>query len=132
MRRRDYWHKKDFLIDISRGAKLQSLKEGYLDRNLIDQGWKNYIFKKNLQRQTAIKKLERNMDNNLLAKVLLIIGVLFILGSILIQRGIKLPFGRLPGDIIIKKDSFTFYFPLTTGIIISIILTVIFTFLRKR
>jgi hypothetical protein len=72
------------------------------------------------------------MDNNLLARVLFIIGVLFILASIFVSRGIKLPFGRLPGDIIIKRENFAFYFPLTTGIIISIILTVIFTLLRKR
>jgi len=72
------------------------------------------------------------MDNNLLAKVLFIVGVLFIVSSVFIERGIKLPFGRLPGDVIIKKENFAFYFPLTTGIIISIVLTVIFTLLKKR
>lgn len=72
------------------------------------------------------------MDNNLLAKILFIIGVLFILSSVIVERGIKLPFERLPGDIIIKKENFAFYFPLTTGIIISIVLTIIFSLLRKR
>ncbi|MFA5646450.1 MAG: DUF2905 domain-containing protein [Candidatus Ratteibacteria bacterium] len=72
------------------------------------------------------------MDNNLLAKVLFIIGVIFIVSSVFIERGIKLPFGRLPGDVIIKKENFAFYFPLTTGIIISIVLTIIFTLLKKR
>lgn len=72
------------------------------------------------------------MDNNLLARVLFLIGVLFILAAVFVERGIKLPLGRLPGDIIIKRENFAFYFPLTTGIIISIILTVIFTLLRKR
>jgi hypothetical protein len=72
------------------------------------------------------------MDNNLLVRVLFIIGVLFILSSVFVERGIKLPFGRLPGDIIIKRENFAFYFPLTTGIIISIVLTIKFTLLRKR
>jgi hypothetical protein len=72
------------------------------------------------------------MNNNLLARTLFIIGVLFILDAVFVERGIKLPFGRLPGDILIKRENFAFYFPLTTGIIISIILTVIFTLLRKR
>ena len=72
------------------------------------------------------------MDKNLLAKALFIVGTLFILSAIFISKGIKLPFGRLPGDMIIKRENFAFYFPLTTGIIISIILTVIFLLLRKR
>ena len=67
-----------------------------------------------------------------MARVLFLIGVLFILAAVFVERGIKLPLGRLPGDIIIKRENFAFYFPLTTGIIISIILTVIFTLLRKR
>ncbi len=44
----------------------------------------------------------------------------------------KIPFGRLPGDIVIKKGNFTFYFPLASSIILSIILTVIFYFLSRR
>ena len=71
------------------------------------------------------------MDKNLLAKALLIAGTLFILSAVFLSKGIKLPFGRLPGDIIIRKENFAFYFPLTTGIIISIILTIIFSLLKK-
>jgi len=67
-----------------------------------------------------------------IARMLFIIGMFFILTAVFVERGIKLPFGRLPGDIIIRREKFAFYFPLTTGIIISIILTVIFTLLRKR
>lgn len=72
------------------------------------------------------------MDKNLLAKALFIVGTLFILSAIFISKGIKLPFGRLPGDIIIRKENFSFYFPLTTCIILSIILTIIFSLLKKR
>jgi hypothetical protein len=41
------------------------------------------------------------------------------------------PFGRLPGDIYVKRDSFSFYFPLTTSIILSIILTLAYALFRK-
>ena len=39
---------------------------------------------------------------------------------------------RLPGDIYIRKENFTFYFPLTTGIIISIILTIVLNLISRR
>ena len=58
--------------------------------------------------------------------------VLIILGAILILIGLIYPYlqslgiGRLPGDIVIKKDNFNLYFPLTSAIIISILLTIIF------
>jgi len=39
--------------------------------------------------------------------------------------------GRLPGDIIIKRENFTFYFPLATGILISVVLTLLFWLFRK-
>ena len=51
LRRPVYCYTKDSLIDISRSAKLQFLKEGYLDKSLIAQGWRNYIFKKESLRQ---------------------------------------------------------------------------------
>jgi hypothetical protein len=41
------------------------------------------------------------------------------------------PFGRLPGDFAVKRGNFAFYFPLTTSIILSILLTLIFAFLRR-
>jgi len=57
--------------------------------------------------------------------LIIIIGVLLLVGD-------KIPWvGKLPGDIIIKKEKFTFYFPLTTSILISIILTLLFTIFRK-
>jgi uncharacterized membrane protein YgdD (TMEM256/DUF423 family) len=68
---------------------------------------------------------------NLLAKMLLFFGVvLVILGGIFLLMG-KLPFsGRLPGDIIIQRRNFVFYFPLGLCILISIILTIIFRIFR--
>ncbi|OIP68469.1 MAG: DUF2905 domain-containing protein [Candidatus Infernicultor aquiphilus] len=64
---------------------------------------------------------------NMLGKTLLLFGVvLIILGTIFLLVG-KLPFsGRLPGDIVIQRKNFVFYFPLGLCVLISIILTVIF------
>jgi len=43
----------------------------------------------------------------------------------------KIPLGRLPGDIIIKKPGFTFYFPWVTGLVISVILSLLYYLLKK-
>jgi len=71
-----------------------------------------------------------NMESNL-AKFLLLAGVILIIAAVMVEKGIKIPLGRLPGDIIIKKENFTLYFPLVTSILISIILTLIFSVLRR-
>ena len=56
---------------------------------------------------------------------ILVLGVIFIFGD-------KIPFiGRLPGDIIIKKKNFTFYFPIVTSIILSLIISFILFLLKK-
>ena len=67
-----------------------------------------------------------------LGKLLILIGVLIIVVGLLLILGEKIPWiGRLPGDIIIRKKNFTFYFPLATSIIISIILTLLLMLFRK-
>ena len=68
-----------------------------------------------------------------LGKLLILLGVFIILVGVFLLIGDRIPWlGRLPGDIIIKKKNFTFYFPLATSILISIILTLIFTFLSRK
>jgi hypothetical protein len=67
-----------------------------------------------------------------LGKMLILLGVFIILVGLLLLVGEKIPWiGRLPGDIIIRKKNFTFYFPLATSILISIILTLLFWIFRK-
>jgi len=44
---------------------------------------------------------------------------------------VGVPIGRLPGDIYVKRPGFQFYFPLTTSIILSIILTLVFALFRR-
>jgi hypothetical protein len=67
-----------------------------------------------------------------LGKMLVFLGIFIILIGLLLMIGDKIPFvGRLPGDIIIRKEKFTFYFPLATCILISLILTLLFSLFRK-
>jgi len=67
-----------------------------------------------------------------LGKMLILLGVFIILVGLFLLIGEKIPWvGRLPGDIIIRKKNFTFYFPIVTSILISIILTLLFTLFRK-
>tara|TARA_B100000965_G_C19588370_1_gene756865 strand:- start:176 stop:373 length:198 start_codon:yes stop_codon:yes gene_type:complete len=60
-----------------------------------------------------------------MSKVLIILGTLLILLGILLPYLNNIGFGRLPGDIIIKKNNFNLYFPVTSAIIFSIVLTII-------
>jgi hypothetical protein len=69
-----------------------------------------------------------------LGKTLVFVGLaiagLAIAGlGLLIMLGV--PIGRLPGDFYVRRDNFSFYFPLTTSIVLSIILTLILAFFRR-
>ena len=64
-----------------------------------------------------------------MGKLLLIAGLVIAGIGLLMMVGI--PFGRLPGDIVIRKGSGTFYFPLATCILLSIILTLLLSLLRR-
>ncbi len=67
-----------------------------------------------------------------MAKFFIYIGLLFLLIGFLLYIFIDIKyFPRLPGDIYIKNKNFTFYFPVTTSILLSIILSLILYFLRK-
>jgi len=64
-------------------------------------------------------------------KTLIIIGLLILAIGILWPVLSKLGIGRLPGDLHLQRDGFSFYFPITTMIIVSVILTLIFRFWGK-
>jgi hypothetical protein len=67
-----------------------------------------------------------------IGKLFVILGVVLILVGLAFMFGDRIPFiGKLPGDIFIKKEKFSFYFPITTSILISIILTILFSIFRK-
>ncbi len=64
-------------------------------------------------------------------KVLIIIGILILLAGIFWPFVSKISLGKLPGDIIIDKPGFKFYFPITTMILISALISLIIYFFRK-
>jgi hypothetical protein len=66
-----------------------------------------------------------------MAKWLVIIGIIFILTGLAWPLLSRLGIGHLPGDIYIERKGYSFYFPVTTGIIISIILTILFWIFGK-
>ena len=66
-----------------------------------------------------------------MAKFFIFIGVIFIIIGLLLYFFKDFPLFHLPGDIVIKKENFTFYFPITSSIIISIVLSVIFYFISR-
>jgi hypothetical protein len=68
-----------------------------------------------------------------IGKILIIFGIILIGVGVLLVFFNKMPFlGKLPGDIYIQKKNFTFYFPLATSILISIILSLIFWLWPRR
>jgi len=68
-----------------------------------------------------------------IGKFLITFGIVIIaIGSLLLASGKVSWLGRLPGDIIVQKKNFTFYFPLATSILLSILLTFIFWIIGKR
>jgi hypothetical protein len=77
-------------------------------------------------------ELREGLRVGALGKLLILMGVFIIMIGFLLVLGEKIPWvGKLPGDIMIKRENFSFYFPITTCIIISIILTILFTLFRK-
>jgi hypothetical protein len=62
---------------------------------------------------------------------IMILGGVLVLVGLVLTLGSRLGLGRLPGDIIIRKGHVTFYFPLVTSIILSLLLTLLFSILRR-
>ena len=65
-----------------------------------------------------------------MGRTLIILGLLVAGVGVLMTRG--LPIGRLPGDFTIRRGNVTFYFPLASSIIASIVLTIVMMFLARR
>lgn len=68
-----------------------------------------------------------------LGKSLILFGVVLVAVGAFLAFGSKIPFlGKLPGDILVQRKNFTFYFPLATSIIISVVLSLFFGLWSKR
>ncbi len=64
-------------------------------------------------------------------KWLIIIGGLIVVIGLLWPWLGKIPWGRLPGDIVIERENARFYFPITTMIIISVVISIVLAFFRR-
>jgi len=67
-------------------------------------------------------------------KLLIVMGVVIALVGVMLTLGPRLPFriGRLPLDFTYQRDNFTFYFPLGTSILISVVLTLVLALINRR
>lgn len=65
-------------------------------------------------------------------RLFILLGLLLVLLGVMLSFADKIPhIGRLPGDILVRKERFQFYFPITTCIIVSIILTLFLSLFRR-
>ena len=72
-------------------------------------------------------------DTGSIGRLLLVAGLVLAGIGLLFMVAGRLPFvGRLPGDIYVQRGNFTFYFPLVTSILLSILLTVLFNVFGRR
>jgi len=67
-----------------------------------------------------------------LGRILIFIGLSIVVLGLLLSFSGKVPLiGRLPGDIVFRRENFTFYFPLATSIVLSLLLTVLLWLFRR-
>lgn len=64
-----------------------------------------------------------------MGKLLILAGL--VIAGIGLFVSLGLPLGRLPGDIVVRRDHFTLYIPLGTSILVSVVLTLVFMLLRR-
>jgi len=71
-------------------------------------------------------------DSSHLGRILIVLGLGLAALGLLFVLGGKIPgLGRLPGDIVIRRENFTFYFPLVTCLLASLLLTLVFSVFRR-
>jgi len=66
-----------------------------------------------------------------MTRILVTLGIIFIVAGIAWPWLTKLGLGRLPGDIVIERDNFRFYFPITSMVLVSLVVSLIFWLFRK-
>ncbi|MDQ6682104.1 MAG: DUF2905 domain-containing protein [Chloroflexota bacterium] len=67
-----------------------------------------------------------------LGRVLIVVGTLIVILGVMSVLGIRLPFGRLPGDIAIEGRNGSLFIPITSMLVVSVVLSVIVTILFRR
>ena len=68
-----------------------------------------------------------------IGRLLIIAGLALLIAGVLISVGSRFfGLGRLPGDIVVRRNNFTFYFPIVTSVLLSIILTLVMWLFNRR
>lgn len=67
----------------------------------------------------------------MVARTLVIVGAVLVIAGLTWPWLARIGLGRLPGDIVIRRGGFTFYFPITTSVIVSLVLSLLFWLFRK-
>jgi membrane protein implicated in regulation of membrane protease activity len=68
-----------------------------------------------------------------LGRLLIVFGVLLVIAGLLLTLGGRIPWlGRLPGDIHIERGSWTFYFPIATSLLVSVVLSLLLYLIGRR
>jgi hypothetical protein len=67
-----------------------------------------------------------------MSRILIIVGLLIALVGVGWPWLSKIPFGRLPGDIRVEREGFSFYFPLMTSILVSVVVSAVMYFFRRK
>lgn len=66
-----------------------------------------------------------------MTRILVTLGIIFVVAGVAWPWLTKLGLGRLPGDVVIERENFRFYFPITSMILVSLLLSLIFWLFRK-
>jgi hypothetical protein len=64
-----------------------------------------------------------------MGRFLIVLGLTMAAIGVLVTFGV--PLGRLPGDLVVRRGGVTFYFPIVTSILVSLLLTIVFSLLRR-
>ncbi len=68
-----------------------------------------------------------------LGRTLILIGAIMVVAGVVLVFAHRIPFlGRLPGDVVVQKRNFTLYFPIATGLLLSLLLTVVLNLWSRR
>ena len=67
-----------------------------------------------------------------IGRIIIIVGIVMVVLGLFLAFGARIPLlGKLPGDILIKKDGITFYFPVVTLLLLSVVMTLIINFILR-
>ena len=68
-----------------------------------------------------------------MGRILVVIGAVLLVVGLLVMFADRVPFlGKLPGDVVVRKKNFTFYFPIVTSILVSLVLTLVLSLWSRR